>query len=169
MSDTDKRVVVGHLAGLHGVRGWFKVYSYTQPLEQIFDYQPWLVSRGSAWHEVRVAQAGGSGKRLIAQFDGVDDRDAAAPWVGSEIAVARSQLPPSEHGSWLWADLEGCRVVTKAGVELGTVDHLLETGANDVLVVKGDRERLIPLLTDTVVLAVDLEAGEIRVDWDPDF
>ncbi len=60
-------------------------------------------------------------------------------------------------------------MVTLSGELLGTVDHLVETGANDVLVVKGDRERLVPFISGQVVVGVDLAAGEIRVDWDKDF
>ena len=169
MSHSDKRVVVGRVAGLHGIRGWVKVFSYTQPREQIFAYSPWQFATDEGWDEVPVAETTGSGKTLIAKLRGIDSREQAAPWVGVDIAVSRALLPPSRHGSWYWVDLEGLQVVNTDGVQLGHVHHLLETGANDVLVVHGDRERLIPLLPDRVVTQVDLDAGLMRVDWDADF
>jgi len=83
--------------------------------------------------------------------------------------VPRSELPDPGPDSFYWTDLEGLTVRTVAGVELGVVDHLLETGANDVLVLKGERERLIPYVRGAVVTDVDLEQGVITVDWDPEF
>ena len=83
--------------------------------------------------------------------------------------MRRDALPKPAPGELYWSDLEGLRVRTVEGRELGTVSHLFETGANDVIVVKGDRERLIPFLRDSVVREVDLAAGTMIVDWDPDF
>jgi 16S rRNA processing protein RimM len=100
---------------------------------------------------------------------GIDDRDIAASLLNTQIAVRREQLPPAAEGEYYWSDLVGLAVRTIAGVELGKVTHLMQTGANDVLVVKGDRERLIPFLQPDVVKRVDLDAGIIEVDWDPEF
>ena len=97
------------------------------------------------------------------------DRDAAAALKGTQIGVHREQLPGPGEGEYYWHDLVGLRVQTTQGMELGTVDHLIETGANDVLVVRGERERLIPFIRGQVVLSIDLAAGEMRVDWDPEF
>jgi 16S rRNA processing protein RimM len=110
------------------------------------------------------------GNGIVAELPGVTDRDAAAALVGSEIGVARSALPPPAPGEYYWSDLEGLEVSTVEGVSLGTVSHLLATGANDVLVVRNaDRERLIPFLVGQFVTEVDLEAGRVTVDWDPEF
>jgi 16S rRNA processing protein RimM len=100
---------------------------------------------------------------------GFDDRERAATLVGQQICVGRDQMPPTEEGEYYWADLEGLRVVTTGGRELGRVDRMMETGANDVMVVSGDRERLIPFIQGQYVKRVDLEAELIEVDWDPDF
>ena len=78
------------------------------------------------------------------------------------------ELPPLEDGDFYWAELEGLRVVTVEGAELGVVKRLMETGANDVLVVQGERERLIPYVA-AVVRNVDLDSRTIEVDWDKDF
>ena len=108
------------------------------------------------------------GKAVIARLDDIGDRDEAAELVGCEVAVSRQALPQPEAGSYYWADLEGLRVVNRDGAELGRVDYLLETGANDVLVIQGDSERLIPFVIDEVVLDVDLAGGVITVDWEWD-
>jgi 16S rRNA processing protein RimM len=105
----------------------------------------------------------------VARISGVDDRDAAAVWVGADILVARSQLPAAKPGEYYWADLEGLDAVTPDGTALGRVSHLFETGANDVLVLRGERERLVPYLPGSVVREVDLAARRIVLDWDPDF
>ena len=165
----DELVILGRIAGLYGVRGWVKVFSETEPRAGIVGYSPWLVRVGGAWQAMDVAEGKAHGKGVIVRLAAVNDRDQAARLLGAEIAVGRDQLPPPADGEYYWADLEGLRVVTVEGVELGVVDHLFETGANDVLVVRGERERLIPLVMPDVVVEVDLEQGRMRVDWDPDF
>lgn len=164
----DERIVLlGHISGVHGVRGWVKVHSLTEPREAIFEYQPWLL--GEAQEPVRVSEGKLHGNRLIARIEGVDDREAAEELVDRSIAVAREQLPETGAGQYYWTDLVGLRVQLENGRELGTVERLLATGANDVLVVKGERERLVPFVTGQYVKQVDLENGVIVVDWDPDF
>jgi 16S rRNA processing protein RimM len=161
--------VIGKIVGLFGVHGWVKIYSYTRPREALLGYRPWRVRRPDGWHELPVADGRVQGKGLVARFEGIGDRDRAAELVGAEIGLDLAQLPAAGPGEYYWAELEGLRVVDGSGVELGTVSHLFETGANDVLVVRdGRRERLIPFTRDAV-RAVDLARGEIRVEWDRDF
>jgi len=164
-----RRIAVGRISGLYGVRGWVRVYSYTEPREAIVGYSPWWVRVAGHWQEMQVAGGRRHGKGVIARLDGCTDRDEAAALVGSDIAIRRSQLPETVAGEYYWADLIGMAVVTLDGRELGVVKSLMETGANDVLVVEGERERLIPYLHPDVVTDVDLETGRIRVDWDPEF
>ncbi len=166
---SEQTVIVGRVAGVYGVRGWIKVHSYTEPAEQILDFQPWLVGSTNAWRPMSVTSGRRHGKGLIAQLESVADRERAVTLVGADIAVRRDQLPGLAQGEYYWTDLEGLRVVTAAGIDLGVVDHLFETGANDVLVVRGERERLIPYVRDEVVRRVDLEQGVLVVDWDPEF
>ena len=92
----------------------------------------------------------------------------AATLIDCDIAVSRDDLPEAEEGTYYWADLEGLQVVHKDGTVLGTVAYLLETGANDVLVIEGDKERLVPFIADEVILDVDVTNGVIRVDWEWD-
>jgi len=151
------------------VRGWVRVYSYTEPRENIIQYRPWYLRRDGDWQERELVEGRQHGKGVVARLTDCDDRDKASTLIGCEIGIRRDQLPATAPGEYYWGDLEGLRVVTLEGDELGTVDHLFATGANDVLVVKGDRERLIPFVAEQVITAVDLEKGEIRVDWDKDF
>ena len=178
VSTETKYLVVGKIGAPYGVRGWSKLHSFTEQVSNLFDYDPWYTnpknSKDSAaadggWVIASVTEVKTHGKGLVAQFKGCEDRDAAARLTGQEIAIRRDQLPPASEGEYYWGDLKGLAVVTVDGVSLGIVDHLLETGANDVLVVKGDRERLIPYVMGPIVKAVDLAAGTLQVDWDPDF
>ena len=161
-------MILGRIVGLFGVKGWVKVFSYTDPREAILDYGRWLLGREGRWQAIEVLEGQRHGKAVIARLEGIGDRDEAAELVGCEVAVSRQALPHPEAGSYYWADLEGLRVVNRDGADLGRVDYLLETGANDVLVTQGDRERLIPFVLDEVVLDVDLASGVITVDWEWD-
>ena len=163
---TTQPVVLGRIAGLFGVRGWVKVYSYTEPREAVLDYDRWLLSGKAGWHEATVAEGQRHGKGVIARIEGIDNRDDAAMLIGADIGVPRDELPDTEPGRYYWSDLEGLRVVRRDGTELGRVAYLLETGANDVMVVKGEREVLIPFVMETVVIGVDLAKGSIEVDWE---
>lgn len=156
------------MSGLFGVKGWVKVFSYTQPREAILSYDRWHLKTAGAWRTVTVAEGKRHGKSVIVHFDGVDDRDKAAVLVNCDVAIERAELPATEDGSFYWADLEGMKVVHRDGTELGRVAYLLETGANDVLVTASDPERLIPFVVDKVILDVDLAAGVITVDWEFD-
>ena len=167
----DKRLLLGKIVGLFGVDVWVKVESYTEPRVQIFKYRPWLLKRPDGETEIDGAQGRAQGKGLVAALPGVGDRDAAADLIGAEIWVRRSALPRAKRGEYYWVDLEGADVVTTEGAVLGKVSHLFATGANDVMVVRdGERERaMIPFVLNKFVHEVDLNAGRITVDWDPDF
>lgn len=160
-------VPLGYISGVHGVAGGVKVHSYTRPREALFGYGTWLV--GEHHRPVKVSNGGPRGKTLVAWLEGIEDREQARALVGQEIAVNRSDLPALEPGEFYWDDLIGLEVVNREGVRLGMVDRLMETGANDVLVVKGEREHLVPYVPGRYVLGVDLEAERIEVDWDPEF
>ncbi len=165
---TTQPVVLGRISGLFGVRGWVKVYSYTEPREAVLNYGRWLLSGKDGWHEATVAEGQRHGKTIIARIDGYVDRDQATTLIGTDIAVPRDELPETDKGEFYWSDLEGLTVVHRDGTELGKVAHLLETGANDVMVVRGETERLVPFVMDKVVLGVDLNEGVIEVDWEWD-
>ncbi|HVB28693.1 MAG TPA: ribosome maturation factor RimM [Terriglobia bacterium] len=170
MSATEsRRIVIGRIAGHFGVKGWVKLQSWTEPRDKIVEYRPWLLELGDQWREWQVAEGRIHGKGVIARLQGVDNREQAAALIGANIAGRREQLAATKPGEYYWADLVGVQVRLADGRILGTVKTLLATGANDVLVVQGAREYLIPFIRGQVIKQVDLDARVICVDWDPDF
>jgi len=165
----DGPIVMGRIAAPYGVKGWLKVVSYTQQPEQLLEYNPWYLRRGAEWRAIDPVGAKPHAGGLLVHLPGCTDRDMAARFTGTDIGIYRQQLPAVAEGEYYWNDLIGLKVVALDGEVLGTVDYLLETGANDVLVVRGERELLIPFVTGQVVTQVDLENRVLRVDWDPDF
>ena len=162
-------IVVGRIAGVYGVRGWVRLQSFTEPEDELLSYAPLLIGDGSAARTYEVVENKRHGKGFIVRLSGISDRDQALALVGRDIRVDRSVLVDPEPGTYYWADLEGLRVRSVEGAELGRVAELMATGANDVLVVEGERRRLIPFVPDQVVKTVDLDSGLIVVDWDPAF
>ena len=166
----ERRVLLGKIVGVFGVRGWVKIQSHTEPREALFDYRPWILRQRGTEREIRNFEGRPQGRGLVALLPGCDTREAAEALLGTEIWVERDALPRPAKGEYYWVDLEGLAVQTVEGVALGRVSHLFATGSNDVLVVQdGEKERLVPFLPDDVVKRVDLGAGLIVVDWDPDF
>lgn len=176
-------VVVGRLTAVYGVRGWIKLHSYTEPMENILDFEEWYLQRDGHWQLITPAQVKRHQKGLIVQLPGVEDREQARSFCQCDIAVSASAMPELDSDDYYWHQLQGLEVRTRQGsaaamdeaLLLGKVDHLMETGANDVLVVRAcagsidDRERLIPWLPDQVIKQIDVPGGSITVDWDPDF
>jgi 16S rRNA processing protein RimM len=158
------------VSGVFGVKGWVKVYSFTDPRENILQYSPWFLQKNNQLREIKLLAGRRQGSLVVAELERVGDRDLAAELIGADILIRKQQLPKARDGEYYWADLIGLEVRNQEGCKLGKVDHLLETGANDVLVVvDGELERLIPFLQKSTILKIDLDDGLIIVDWDPDF
>jgi len=168
--DRDKLVTLGHVTGAHGLQGWIKVHSDTSPRENIATYGRLLLDQGHGWKSWKLSGGRRQGKGVVLKLKGCNDRNMAEALTGAKIAIHRDELPELEApDEFYWTDLEGLAVETVAGESLGKIDHLFETGSNDVLVVKGDRERLIPFIWEQVVQDVDLDERRVVVDWDPEF
>ena len=170
-------VVVGRITAVFGVRGWVKLFSFTEDREAIFDYQPWWVETAQGLQQLVVDDWKSHGDGLIVHIKGIDDRDIARTWCQQDVLVAKTQLPSLIDGDFYWHQLEGLVVISHfkgQQLRLGKVKSLLETGANDVLVVVGDRqsidleERLIPY-AEQFVNNIDLQSQIIDVSWDPEF
>lgn len=164
-----RQILLGRIVGAHGVRGWVRVESHTRPRQNIFQYQPWILCHRGLEQSIDAVRGQGAGQRLIAHWPGLEDRNQAEALIGAEIRVPRSSLPPAAADEYYWVDLEGLRVVGADGFDFGRIDQMLATGSNDVMAVRGERERLIPFIQGDVVKRVDLEAGWVEVDWDPEF
>lgn len=170
MTDPTRRILVGRIHGAFGVRGEVKLESMTEPQGNLVRYQPWIL-RDAAGREREIsgAKARAGGKGLIGTLPGIEDRDAADALRGAELYVPRSALPPPRDGEFYWIDLEGLRVENLKGVDFGRAAFVFSNGANDVLLVRGDRERMIPWVRHDFVRELDFEGGRIVVDWDADF
>ena len=151
------------------MKGWVKVFSFTDSKENILNYSPWLLSKDGETKSVKLIDGNLQGKAVVAQLEGINDRDLAASLMGWDILIMPDQLPKAAKDEYYWSDLVGLRVETNQGVQLGVVESLLETGAIDVVVVKGERERAIPFLQGQTIINIDLDLGIMVVDWDPDF
>ena len=164
----DELIRVGHILGAQGIKGWVRVFSHTSPRENIVAYGPWLVERDGQreWVEIRGRQ---QGKHIVAKLDGVDDRNQAEALSGCGLYISARQLPRLPAGDYYWSELIGLEVQSLRAEPLGVIESMLETGADDVMVLSGDRERLIPFVIDEIVREIDLEARRMVVDWSPEF
>ena len=171
-------LVIGRIGGCYGIKGWVKIHSFTDPAENFLGFESFKLKRRAGLEVVEFDGGRRQGKGLVVHIKGVDDRNSAESYKGLEVLVSEDQLPSLETGDYYWSQLQGLQVwcrdqekSTEERVLVGTVDQLIETGANDVLVVKAckgsiDRqERLIPYLPDDVVTRVDLDEGLIEIDW----
>ena len=170
MQDKSGFIVIGKFVGVYGIRGSLKIQSFTRPKVNIFTYSPWLIKQNGDWQGMQLMEGKPRGKGLIASIAGITDRDEAMALVGSEIAIKSDQLAEPKEGEYYWHDLINLQVINGQNEILGIVTELLETGANDVLVVEADRQRrLIPYVKDVYIKDIDLEQGIMQVDWRSDY
>jgi len=164
----DELICVGHILGSQGLKGWVRVFSNTSPRENILAYGPWFIEQGN---ELNLMSVTGrlQGKNVIARLEGIVDRTGADELSGCRIFIKPEQLPSLEAGEYYWTDLVGLSVETLEGDALGEVASMMETGADDVMVLKGERERLIPFVMGQIVREVDLENRRLVVDWSPEY
>jgi 16S rRNA processing protein RimM len=163
---------MGRISGAFGIKGWVKLQPLTETPESLLEYPVWWIEGAAGWEPRKIEQAEAHGPAVAARIAGCGDRDQAAVYRGRQVAVPRDAFPEAGENEYYWADLIGLKVVNAADEDLGTVSRVIETGANDVLVVEGsnenERERLIPFI-ETVVTKVDVAGGVIRVDWGLDY
>ena len=173
-TDEGDMLSLGKISGVFGVKGWVKIFSHTSPRQQIVKYSPLYLRKNGKWQAVKVVKGHKQGKAVVAQLEGVDDRDQAFALIGTEIAIKQNQLPTLSNDSFYWADLEGVSVFTLEDIKLGKIEWVFDTGSNNVIVVKGEldgkkKDHMVPWIMDDVIKSVDLEASRIVVDWDPEF
>jgi 16S rRNA processing protein RimM len=172
MTTSEGFIPVGKISGAFGVKGWVKVYSYTEPRENILNYKPLFISRKGEWVELKVNNGRVQGKGIVIEVEGVTDPDHVLPLIGAELAITKQQMKPTSKDEYYWSQLIGMNVKNERDVDFGNVVSLLETGAHDVLVVQNKlnkSEQLIPFVLDDIVLEVDVESNLIRVDWELDY
>lgn len=165
-------VMLGRLGAPFGIKGWMKLISFTDPPENILAYRHFLIRLGDGFTGLEIDESQSHGKVFVAHVKGCDDRNLTRQYTGSELWIPTSELPALADEEYYWHQLEGLRVLNLDGEILGRIDRMMETGANDVMVVApatdsvDEEERLIPWITDRVIRKVDLAAGEVLVEWD---
>lgn len=175
MSQSDDYILLGEVSGIHGIKGWVKVFSHTSPRVKITEYSHWFLrGKNQAWKETKLLGGKQQGKNIIALLEGVKYRDQAEALIGQQIAIHSDQLETLAEDEYFWKDLIGLSVETIEGQRLGIVDWMFNTGSNDVIIVKndtdvGNKEHMLPFLFDDVIQTVDLEKRLIVADWDPEF
>lgn len=164
-----KLIVMGRVIAPFGVKGWIKIEPFTEAPESLGQFPFWWVGGGEDWRECRLVESARHGSLLIARLEGCDNRDAAAKFRGTEVAVPRAELPPSGQDQFYQADLIGMEVRNLEDERLGSVAGFLRTGAHAVMRLAGaEGERLLPFVP-SVVKMVDADAGRILVDWGKDW
>ena len=158
------RILIGKISGCFGIKGWVKVFSYSNTRENICTYKDWLID-GTLFKSVQSKK---HGKNIVAKLKDVDSIEEAQMFIGQKIEITEQQLPKLKNDEYYWNDLIGLDVSNTNGISFGEIVNLMETGVNDVLIVKGNRERLIPFLIPETVLNVDLENKTMLVDWHED-
>lgn len=166
MSVNDNYIVVGKIGSTYGIKGWLKIISFTDPIAGILDYSALYIEDKESWKPIKIDDGRLHGKGIVVHFPDFNTPEEARLITGKKIAITRDQLPALEQQEYYWSDLEGLTVINYTGEELGTINYLMETGSNDVLVVKGKKEIAIPYLMGEVILDVDLEARVMHVKWD---
>ncbi|QOI11236.1 ribosome maturation factor RimM [Blochmannia endosymbiont of Colobopsis nipponica] len=166
-------IVLGKISKVYGVKGWLKVISFTEKICNIFNYQPWFIYLFHSWRSFYLENWRYHDKNLIVKIKSIKDRDAATVLINRKINIDISQLPVLKNEAYYWKDLIGCKVLSINGGLIGKVINLIETGANDVLIVKymmkdlfNVKECLIPFIEDEVIKKVDIINRFISVDWD---
>lgn len=164
----EETILVGKIGAAYGVRGWVHLHIDLEPAEALLELDEWLVGRDDDWYLVTIAERRRHRGGWVVRFDDAADRDTARELAGLDIALPAALLPAPLEDEFYWSALIGCSVRNTDGVDFGRVTSLMETGANDVLVVTGERERLIPFVLREVVTLVDVDQERIVVDWHPD-
>lgn len=172
MDNSEEFILVGKISGAFGIKGWVKIFSFTEPRKNILSYSPLYILRKGEWVKLDVLSGRVQGKGIVMELEGITDPDQVLPLIGSELAITKEQLKPTATDEFYWSQLIGMTVINVKDETLGVVDSLHETGANDVLVVKNKEqktEQLIPFVMEEVVQLVDLNTQTIRVDWELDY
>jgi 16S rRNA processing protein RimM len=166
--ENNKKLLVGKINGFFGLQGWVKVFSYTNPRTNVLNYSPWSIKVDGNFQSIDITSGREQSKTIVAHIKGIDNREDSQKFIGKDIYINKEQLPELTQGEYYWHELIGFDVINKDEEQLGTVDYFVETGANDVLVVKGKKEYWIPYI-EPFLVSIDSKNNKILVDWDKDF
>ncbi|KAF5272351.1 hypothetical protein FQR65_LT17436 [Abscondita terminalis] len=153
---TKKKVLVGTIGKPYGVKGWVKINSYTEPVSNILDYQPWYLEAPN---------------KPFSQPNPIEiiDNCLHGQLILALLANYREKFFPLAEQEYYWTDLEGLKVYTCENTYLGIIQTIFATGANDVLVITDKKRHLVPFLLNQTIKSIDLENKTMIVDWDAEF
>jgi len=161
-------IVIGRFGKVHGIKGLISVISFTDPIENIFEYEPLHILLKKVWCPLKLANKQFSGDRLLVQVENYLTREDAAFLTNIEIAVPRQVLPSLEDNQYYLHDLIGLNAFNLRNELLGTISEIIPTGSNDVIVISGEKRILVPFVWDVYVKSIHLSEQKIFLDWDED-
>lgn len=161
---------MARVAAPFGIKGWVKLQVFTESPDSLDAYANWFLRSSTGWESFELEDFAVNVKAVVAKFKGIDDRTAAERICKRDIGIPRDALDELEDGEVYWADLVGCEVIDTLGKSRGRIEGLMETGANDVLVVRSEKnaestEILIPFV-DEYLANVDRQNKVVTVRWE---
>ena len=165
--EDDKKIYLGKITGVHGIKGWLKIQSFSSPLENILNYPSWIINNQGEEDFYSIEQGRKQNNKIVVKLENIDDRNTAKSLINSKIQILRSDLPKLSNENYYWSDLVGLSVLNSEEKVIGKIESLIETGANDVMVINTakDERVLVPFVMHEIIKEVNLELNYVRIDW----
>ncbi len=165
--EEDKKIYLGKITGAHGIKGWLKIQSFSSPPENILTYQSWIINNKGEEDFYSIEQGRKQNNKIVVKLEKIDDRNTAESLINSKIQILRSDLPKLSNENYYWSDLVGLSVLNSEETVIGKIESLIETGANDVMVIitLKDERILIPFVMHEIIKEVNVELSYIKIDW----
>ena len=163
----DKKIFLGKITGVHGIKGWLKIQSFSSPPENILNYSQWIINNQGEEDFYSLEQGRKQNNKIVVKLEKIEDRNTAESLINSKIQILRSDLPKLSNENYYWSDLEGLSVLSSEDKVIGKIESLIETGANDVIVIitSKDERVLVPFVMHEIVKEVNVELNYIKIDW----
>ncbi len=163
----DKKIYLGKITGVHGVKGWLKIQSFSSPPENILNYPQWIINNQGEEDFYSIEKGRKQNNKIVVKLEKIDDRNTAESLINSKIQILRSDLPKLPNENYYWSDLVGLSVLNSEEKVIGKIESLIETGANDVMVIKTakDKRVLVPFVMHEIIKEVNVELNYIKIDW----
>ena len=163
----DKKIYLGKITGAHGIKGWLKIRSFSSPLENILKYPQWIINNQGEEDFYSIEQGRKQNNKIVVKLEKIDDRNTAESLINSKIQILRSDLPKLSNENYYWSDLVGLSVLNSEDKVIGKIESLIETGANDVMVVNTSKDEriLIPFVMHEIIKEVNVDLNYIKIDW----
>jgi len=165
--EDDKKIYLGKITGVHGIKGWLKIQSFSSPPENILNYPSWIINNQGEEELYSIEQGRKQNNKIVVKLEKIDDRNTAESLINSKIQIQRSDLPKLSNENYYWSDLVGLSVLSSEEKVIGKIESLIETGANDVMVIitLKDERILIPFVMHEIIKEVNVELNYIKIDW----